>query len=60
MLAKSKSHWLRIDFHEQNTPQRLSLRMDKNEFKKDFRSGEDPHRQDVAFTGEAAPSMPHA
>jgi len=31
MLTKSKSHWLYIDFHEQNIPKSVVLRMDKRE-----------------------------
>src|SRR5258708_18978943 len=34
MLTKSKSHWLYINFHEQNAPKSVVLRMDKNEYKK--------------------------
>jgi hypothetical protein len=33
MLTKSKSHWLYIDFHEQDAPKSIVLRMDKNEYK---------------------------
>jgi len=33
MLTKSKSHWLYIDFHEQNAPKSVVLRMDKNDYK---------------------------
>jgi hypothetical protein len=33
MLTKSKSHWLYMDFHEQNVPRNLVLRMDKREYK---------------------------
>jgi hypothetical protein len=33
MLTKSKSHWLYIDFHDQNVPKSVVLRMDKNEYK---------------------------
>jgi hypothetical protein len=33
MLTKSKSHWLYIDFHEQNTSKNIVLRMDKNDYK---------------------------
>ncbi len=32
MLTKSKSHWLYIDFHEQNAPKSIVLRMDKHEY----------------------------
>jgi len=33
MLTKSKSHWLYIDFHEQNAPKSVVLRMDKSDYK---------------------------
>ncbi len=33
MMTKSKSHWLYIDFHEQNVSKNLVLRMDKNQYK---------------------------
>ncbi|HEY6268512.1 MAG TPA: hypothetical protein VIX11_09465 [Candidatus Acidoferrum sp.] len=33
MLTKSKSHWLYIDFHEQNAPKSVVLRMDKGDYK---------------------------
>jgi len=33
MLTKSKSHWLYIDFHEQNAPKSVVLRMDKHDYK---------------------------
>ena len=33
MLTKSKSHWLYIDFHEQNAPKSMVLRMDKGDYK---------------------------
>jgi hypothetical protein len=36
MLTKSKSHWLYIDYHEQNIPKNVVLRMDKNDYKKIF------------------------
>ena len=32
MLTKSKSHWLYIDFHEQDAPKSVVLRMDKKEY----------------------------
>lgn len=34
MLTESKSHWLYIDYHEQNVPKVVVLRMDKHEYKK--------------------------
>jgi len=34
MLTQSKSHWLYIDYHEQNVPKTLVLRMDKGDYKK--------------------------
>lgn len=33
MLTKSRSHWLYIDFHEDNAAKSVVLRMDKNEYK---------------------------
>ncbi len=33
MMTKSKSHWLYIDFHEQDAPKSVVLRMDKNSYK---------------------------
>jgi|GEM_PF-1892242 hypothetical protein len=33
MLTKSKSHWLYVDFHEQDAAKSVVLRMDKNEYK---------------------------
>jgi hypothetical protein len=33
MLTKSKSHWLYIDFHQENAGKSVVLRMDKNEYK---------------------------
>src|SRR5579864_344375 len=33
MLTKSKSHWLYIDYREQDAPRSIVLRMDKNEYK---------------------------
>jgi len=36
MLTKSKSHWLYVDFHEQNAPKTVVLRMDKKEYKNIF------------------------
>ena len=34
MLTKSRSHWLEIDYHEQETPKALVLRMDRHEYLK--------------------------
>ena len=32
MLTKSRSHWLQIDYREQNVPREYVLRMDKHEY----------------------------
>ena len=32
MLTKSRSHWLQIDYREQNLPREYVLRMDKHEY----------------------------
>jgi len=34
MLTKSKSHWLYIDYREQNAPKTVVLRMDKNDYQR--------------------------
>jgi hypothetical protein len=36
MMTQSRSHWLYIDYREQDVPKSLVLRMDKNEYKKIF------------------------
>ena len=53
MLTKSKSHWLYIDFHEQNTAKSIVLRMDKNEYKKIFDAVKTHTGKDVEFVGDA-------
>ena len=52
MLTKSKSHWLYIDFHEQNTAKSIVLRMDKNEYKKIFDAIKNHTGKDVEFVGD--------
>ena len=53
MLTKSKSHWLYIDFHEQNTPKSVVLRMDKSGYKKIFEAVKTHTGKEVQFVGEA-------
>lgn len=53
MLTKSKSHWLYVDFHEQNAPKSLVLRMDKKEYQKIFEAVKNHTGKDVQFIGEA-------
>jgi hypothetical protein len=53
MLTKSKSHWLYIDFHEQNTPKSVVLRMDKSEYKKIFEAVKTHTGKEVQFVGDA-------
>jgi len=53
MLTKSKSHWLYIDFHEQNAPKSVVLRMDKNEYQKIIAAVKTHTGKDVQFIGEA-------
>jgi hypothetical protein len=52
MLTKSKSHWLYIDFHEQNAPKTLVLRMDKKEYKNIFDAVKTHTGKEVQFLGE--------
>jgi hypothetical protein len=53
MLTKSKSHWLYIDFREQNASKSVVLRMDKNEYKKIFEAVKTHTGKDVEFLGDA-------
>jgi len=53
MLTKSKSHWLYIDFHEQNVPKSVVLRMDKNEYKAIFDAVKTHTGKEVLFLGDA-------
>jgi hypothetical protein len=53
MLTKSKSHWLYIDFHEENVPKTLVLRMDKKEYQNIIQAAKTHTGKDVQFTGES-------
>lgn len=53
MLTKSKSHWLYIDYHEQNIPKSVVLRMDKNDYKKIFDAVKTHTGKEVEFLGDA-------
>jgi hypothetical protein len=53
MLTKSKSHWLYIDFHEQNAPKTVVLRMDKKEYKNIFDAVKTHTGKSVEFLGDA-------
>ena len=53
MLTKSKSHWLYIDFHEQNSAKSVVLRMDKNEYQKIFEAVKAHTGKEVEFLGDA-------
>ena len=43
----------RVDFHEQNTPKSVVLRIDKNEYKKIFEAVKTHTGKEVQFVGEA-------
>jgi hypothetical protein len=53
MLTKSKSHWLYIDFHEQNVAKSVVLRMDKNEYHQIFDAVKTHTGKEVEFLGDA-------
>ena len=53
MMTKSKSHWLYIDFHEQNIPRSVVLRMDKKEYKQIFDAVKTHTGKEVEFLGDA-------
>jgi hypothetical protein len=51
MLTKSKSHWLYIDFHEQNASRSVVLRMDKKEYPQIFEAVKNRTGKEVEFLG---------
>lgn len=53
MLTKSKSHWLYIDYHEQNIPKSVVLRMDKGDYKKIFEAVKTHTGKEVEMLGDA-------
>jgi hypothetical protein len=59
MLTSSKSHWLYIDYHEQNVPKVVVLRMDKKEYEKIFAAIKTHTGMDVQFEGNAGKKHPH-
>jgi len=60
MMTKSKSHWLYIDYHDQNLPHTLVVRMDKGEYKKIFDAIKQHTGKDVEFVGKADKQKPKA
>lgn len=60
MLTKSKSHWLYIDFHEQNAAKSVVLRMDKNEYQKIFDAVKSHTAKNVEFLGDAGKNEKNA
>ncbi len=53
MMTKSKSHWLYIDYHEQNVPKTVVLRMDKHEYKNIVAAVNADTGKQVQFLGDA-------
>src|ERR1039457_3375824 len=53
MMTKSKNHWLYIDYHEQNAPKTLGLRMDKHEYKNIIAAVTTDTGKEVQFLGDA-------
>jgi hypothetical protein len=53
MMTKSKSHWLYIDYHEQNVPKVIVLRMDKGEYKKIIAAVNTQTGKQVQYLGDA-------
>ena len=51
MLTKSKSHWLYIDFHEQNVSRSVVLRLDKKEYPQIFEAVKTHTGKEVEFLG---------
>jgi len=53
MMTKSKSHWLYIDFHEQNAAKSVVLRMDKKQYQQILAAIETHTGKKVEFLGDA-------
>ncbi|MFZ1135510.1 MAG: hypothetical protein WAN69_11205 [Candidatus Korobacteraceae bacterium] len=53
MLTSSKSHWLYMDYHEQNIPKVVVLRMDKEEYKDIIAAFTSHTGKDVDYLGKA-------
>jgi hypothetical protein len=53
MLTKSKSHWLYVDYHEENIPKSLVLRMDKKEYKEILTTAKAQTGKEVEFLKDA-------
>jgi len=58
MLTQSKSHWLYIDYREQNATRTLVLRMDKNDYKKIVDAVKTHTGKDVEILGNAGKDKP--
>ncbi len=53
MLTQSKSHWLYIDYHEQNVPKSLVLRLDKTDYKNILTAAKTHTGKEVEMLGDA-------
>ena len=53
MMTKSKSHWLYIDYHDQDAPKTAVLRMEKKQYKKIFEAIKTHAGKEVQYAGEA-------
>lgn len=53
MLTQSKSHWLYIDYHDQNVPKSLVLRLDKSDYKKILEAAAAHTGKQVEMLGDA-------
>ncbi len=52
MLTKSKSHWLYIDYREQNSAKSVVLRLDKSDYKKIIEAVKTHTGKDVEMLGD--------
>jgi hypothetical protein len=53
MLTQTKSHWLYIDYREQNVPRSLVLPLDKKDYQKAIASIKEHTGKDVQMLGDA-------
>ena len=53
MLTKSRSHWLEIDYHDQDIPKSIVLRMDKREYRGMLEAVKNHTGKEVELLGNA-------
>jgi len=53
MLTKSKSHWFTVDYHEDNVPKAIVLRLDKKEYQKVLVTAKSQTGKEITYLKDA-------